>query len=163
MTGAGVFYQDLTAKSVKLIGPQSPIIYALDVAGYSYLNGNLTVAGDASITGKISSATMNVSSNVTMPGYTFCSGLVSAAGVKTTSTGQVSYTSSRTSAGLYVITFGSAHPLGANYIVNVTAQGSLVTIRNTVLPTSTSFQVVSYTLGTVTSVDSIFSFMVLAS
>ena len=106
---------------------------------------------------------MNVSSNVTMPGYTFCSGLVTSAGVKTTATGQVGYTSSWTSIGIYVITFASAHPVGANYIVLVSAQGYGASVRNTIAPTSTSFQVATYTWGTTTSADATFSFMVLAS
>ena len=98
-----------------------------------------------------------------MPGYTFCSRLVSAAGVKTTSTGQVSYTSSRKSTWMYVITFGSAHPFGANYIVTATALGYQLIVRNAVLPRSTSFQVATFTIGTTTYSDSVFSFVVLAS
>ena len=105
---------------------------------------------------------LSVTGTVSMPGYTWCSGLVTSAGVKTTATGQVSYTSSRTSTGIYVITF-AAHPLGANYIVLVTAQGYGASVRNTIAPTSTSFPVATYMWGTTTSADAIFSFMVLAS
>ena len=106
---------------------------------------------------------LSVTGTVSMPGYIFCSGLVTSAGVKTTATGQVSYTSSRTTTGIYVITFASAHPLGANYIVIVTAQGYGASVRNTIAPTSLSFQVATYTWGATTSADAIFSFMVLAS
>ena len=64
---------------------------------------------------------------------------------------------------IYVITFASAHPSGGNYIVTVTGQGYGASIRNAVLPTATSFNGATYTWGTTTSDDSIFSFMVLAS
>ena len=157
----------MTAKSTKLIGPQSPIIYALDVAGYSYRHGNLSYAGDASITGKISSATMNVSSNVAMPGYLFAAGLVSSAGSKLSSTGQVSWSVARTSGypvGAWQVTFASAHPLGGNYMILATAQGGVCYISiGSYAPSSTKFALAIFTMGTATTLDCNFSFMVLAS
>ena len=63
-----------------------------------------------------------------MPGYLFCGGVVGATGKKYASTGQVSYTVARLSgyaAGAWTITFASAHPLGANYIMNITGRGGL--------------------------------------
>ena len=142
------------------------------VKGNTTITGTLasagsTVSGDASITGKISAATMNVSSYVTMPGYMWAAGLVSSSGVKTTSTGQVSYTVARTSgyaAGVWTITFASAHPLGANYIVQAIAQGAMTCISpNTGAPTSTSFRMATYTVGSTVLLDAVFYFMVLAS
>ena len=89
--------------------------------------------------------------------------MVSATGTKITGTGQVAWTVSRVSTGVYTITFPTAHPSGANYIISVTAQGVLAMVRGTTAPTSSSFQVVTYTVGTVTVVDAIFHFLVLAS
>ena len=100
-----------------------------------------------------------------MPGYMWAAGLVSATGTNITGTGQVAWTVARTAgqaAGVYTITFPTAHPLGANYIVNVTAQGLWGMIRNAVAPTSTSFQVVTYTVGTTTVSDCVFHFSVLS-
>ena len=102
-----------------------------------------------------------------MPGYMFCAGLVSATWTKTTSTGQVSYTVARTSgyaAGIWTITFGSAHPLGANYIVQAIAQGAMTCISlGAGAPTSTSFRMATYTIGSAVLADAVFYFMVLAS
>ena len=102
-----------------------------------------------------------------MPGYMFCAGTISAAGSKLTSTGQVSYTVARTSgyaAGVWTITFASAHPLGASYIVQAIAQGAMTCISpGSGAPTSTSFRLATYTIGTATLADAVFSFMILAS
>ena len=128
------------------------------------------ITGTTSITGSLTSsglitanAGLTVAGNVTMPGYTFASGLVSAAGAKITSTGQVNWSSSMASNGLYLITFTSAHPLGANYIVHVTSQGGTAAVRgSTYSPTSTTFGVHSLALGTGTPTALPFSFTVLA-
>ena len=86
------------------------------------------ITGTTSITGSLTSsglitanAGLTVAGKVTMPGYTFCSGFISSVGAKVSSTGQVSFTSTRVSTGLYTITFASAHPLGVNYILNIYA------------------------------------------
>ena len=78
-------------------------------------------------------------------------------------TGQISWSVSRSATGIYIITWVTVHPSGANYIVTVAGQGINAMVRTTVLPTSTSFQVSTYTNGTSTLADGIFSFMVLAS
>ena len=111
--------------------------------------------------------TVAVTGNVTMPGYLFCAGMVSMALGKAASTGQVAWTVARVSGfatGVYIITFATAHPLGANYIVNITAVGTMAFLRgSSYAPTSTTFQVVSYQFGTTTLQDAPFSFMALAS
>ena len=122
MIGSGAFSQDLSAKSINLTCAQLPIVNTLDVAG-----------------------------TVSMPGYMWAAGMVSATGSKLSGTGQMSWTVSRVSTGIYTITWGTAHPLGANYIVTLTAQGLMSMIRNTVVPTSLSFQVVLYKIGTTTA------------
>ena len=110
---------------------------------------------------------MNVSSYVTMPGCMWAAGLVSSSGGKTTSTGQVSYTVARTSgyaAGVWTVTFASAHPLGGNYIVQAIAQGAMTCIYpNTGAPTSTSFRMATYTIGSAVLADADLNFMVLSS
>ena len=111
---------------------------------------------------------LSVTGNVSMPGYMFCAGTISATGSKLTSTGQVSYTVARLSgyaAGAWTITFASAHPLGANYIIHVTARGLVnIFVSSNVAPTSTTFVVVMLAQGTSSpNVDCLFNFMVLAS
>ena len=122
-----------TISSVLTVGTISPPIAGeliLKSSGTTKINLGNTVA----ITG-----------NVSMPGYMFCAGFVSATGTRTTSTGQVRYTVTRLSGyptGVWPITFASAHPLGANYIINFSAQGGNSWISpNTGAPTSTGFNV----------------------
>ena len=108
-----------------------------------------------------------VTGNVSMPGYMFCAGFVSATGSKTTSTGQVSYSVSRVSGyatGVWQITFASAHPLGANYIINLTCHGANGYISpGSSAPTSAGFKCAMYGNATTVLVDTPFYFMVLAS
>ena len=67
-------------------------------------------------------------------------------------------------AGVWTITFGSAHPLGANYIVSVTGRGVFAYVAGNPTPTTSAFSVVILAPGTSTpAVDGVFSFMVLAS
>ena len=111
---------------------------------------------------------LSVTGNVSMPGYMFCAGTISATGSKLTSTGHVSYTVARLSgyaAGAWTITFASAHPLGTAYIINVTARGLVnIFVSSNVAPTSTTFVVVMLAQGTTSpNVDCLFNFMVLAS
>ena len=141
----------------------SPGTNALSITGNTTISGTLTSGGLIT-----ASAGMTVSGNVSMPGYLFCAGLVSATGTKLTSTGQVSYTVARLSgyaAGAWTITFASAHPLGANYIITTTGRGLINSyVSSNPAPTATAFVVVLGAAGTATpAVDSIFSFMVLAS
>ena len=119
---------------------------------------------ETAITGSLTSsglitanAGLTVAGNVIMPGYTFASGMVSAGGANVTSTGRVTWTSSQTSTGLYLVTFASAHPLGANYIINVTSQGGAAAIRgSTYAPTSTTFQVACASFGSMMVMNSSF-------
>ena len=99
-----------------------------------------------------------------MPGYTFCSGMVNSSGIKQTSTGQVSYTSGQVGTGNYSITFATAHPIGNTYITNITGKGVVAVMQNTSpAPTTTTFQVQCYAVGTATLTNGGFIFMVLAS
>ena len=100
---------------------------------------------------------------MTMPGYMWAAGLVSATSAKSSQTGQVSWSVSHASTGIYVITFASAHPLGGNYIMSLSVYGNVGYVRTATPPTSTTFQVATYPFGTTTLTDAIFSFMVLAS
>ena len=68
---------------------------------------------------------LSVTGTVSMPGYTYCSGMVNSSGIKQTSTGQVTYTSGQVSTGTYSITFAAAHPIGNTYITNITGKGVL--------------------------------------
>ena len=107
---------------------------------------------------------LSVTGTVSMPGYTFCSGMVEAAGTKQTSTGQVTYTSGLISTGVYSITFPTAHPIGNTYITNITGKGVVAIMQNTSpAPTTTTFQVQCYAVGTAAPTAGGFNFMVLAS
>ena len=141
-------------------GPNKVVLDSIGVN----MTGNTAITGSLTASGLVTaSAGLTVSGNVSMPGYTFASGLVSATGANITSTGQVGWTSSLLATGLYLITFNSAHPLGPNYIVNVTSQGGTAAIRgSTYAPTSTTFGVASFMIGTGTVTNLTFSFMVLA-
>ena len=83
------------------------------------------------------------------------------------STGQVTYTVARLSgyaAGVWTITFASAHPLGVNYVVNVSGRGVHTYVSTAPSPTTTAFVVVLLAPGTSTPpIDAVFSFTVLAS
>ena len=107
---------------------------------------------------------LSVIGNVSIPGFFFCAGVVGSTATNVRGTGQVTFTVARTSgqaAGGYTITFASAHPLGATYIVNLTGQYSLCTLNGGVA--AQSFKVMCYTPGTSTLVDSAFHFQVLVS
>ena len=101
-----------------------------------------------------------------MPGYMFCAGVVSATGTKLTSTGQVTYSVARLTgkaAGIWGVTFASAHPLGANYVVTLTPRNSAAYVCFNPAPTAMGFTVTLTAPGTASpAVDAIFSFMVLA-
>ena len=99
-----------------------------------------------------------------MPGFFFCAGVVGATASPVHSTGQVTYTVARTSgqaAGGYTVTFGTAHPLGAAYIVILSGQYNVAVLNGGV--SSQSFKVMTYTIGTSTLYDSVFHFSILAS
>ena len=158
----GVFYafagalinNNCTISSVLTVGIISPpLASGLTLNGYG--TTKIALGNTVAITG-----------NVSMPGYLFCAGYVGAAGTKITSTGQVSYIVARTSGyatGVWTITFASAHPLGPNYIVNLTAQGGTSYISpNTGAPSSTLFKCATYQTTTTTLIDTPFYFTVLA-
>ena len=64
-------------------------------------------------------------------------------------------------AGGDTVTFGTAHPLGAAYIVILSGQYNLAVLNGGV--SASSFKVMTYTVGTSTLADSVFHFSVLAS
>ena len=90
--------------------------------------------------------------------------MVNSSGIKQTSTGQVSYTSAQVGTGNYSITFATAHPIGNTYIRNITGKGVVAIMQNTSpAPTTTTFQVQCYAVGTATPTAGGFNFMALAS
>ena len=107
------------------------------------MQAGLSVIGTLAITGNLT-----VSGNVSMPGYMWAAGVVSATGTKITGIGQVVWTVSRVSTGIYTITFPTPHPLGAKYIIGLVSQGVWGMIRNAVAPTSTSVSYTHLTLPT---------------
>ena len=111
--------------------------------------------------------TVAINGNVPMPGYLFAAGSVSSTGTRLTSSGQVSWSVARTPGypvGAWQITFASAHPSGANYMILATGQGCACYIYvGSFAPSSTKFALATFTMGTATTFDYNFSFMVLAS
>ena len=133
----------------------------LTTIGTASIQNGLSVLGALGVTG-----TLTVSGKVTMPGFLFCAGVVGSTGTKYSTSGQATFTVARYTgapAGIWVITFSSAHPLGANYVVTVTPRNSAAYICFNPAPTSTTFTVTLTAPGTASPpVDAIFSFMVLA-
>ena len=74
----------------------------------------------------------------------FCAGKVNADGTKafTSSSGLTDFTCTGSS-NQYQITFGTSHPAGTNYVIQVTAQGAIGNVSTNNL-TANSFRVVTY-------------------
>ena len=99
-----------------------------------------------------------------MPNYLWAAGVISAAGFKLSSTGRNTWSVTKLATGNYSISWTPAHPLGLYYNVQLTGQGCNVFVRGCGGPlTSTSFQALSYLVGTITLADCIFSFSILAT
>ena len=45
---------------------------------------------------------------------------------------------------VYQIIFGTSHPAGANYVIQVTGQGAIANVSSSSVPTTTGFRVVMY-------------------
>ena len=75
----------------------------------------------------------------------FCAGRINANGTKafTSSSSLYDFTCS-VSHNVYQIIFGSSHPAGANYVIEIAGFGAVATVSSEVAPTATSFQVVLY-------------------
>ena len=134
--------------------------------GSLQLNGNDTntkiVLGTGTVA--ITGTTVTIAGNVSMPGYLWAGGLVSASGGKVVYTGQVTWSVTKAGTGLYTISCTTSYPGGSsNYIISVTGHASLACVRGASYVTNTSFQVATYALGPATLADSNFCFMVLAS
>ena len=94
----------------------------------------------------------------------FCAGKVNTNGSKafTSASSLVDFTPSSAGTGLYAITFASAHPSGASYVIQITGLGCVAAIRTGVPITSTGFGIVCYsTSGSWTAANSPFYFTVL--
>ena len=75
----------------------------------------------------------------------FCVGKVNADGTKAvlspSSLADFACSVSRSS---YQLTFGTSHPAGANYVIQVTAQGAIANVLSSTVPIATGFRVVMY-------------------
>ena len=93
----------------------------------------------------------------------FCVGKVNADGTKafTSSSGLTDFTCAGSS-NQYQLTFGTSHPAGANYVIQVTAQGAIGNVSTNSL-SATGFRVVTYsaTAGGPTQATAPFFFTVL--
>ena len=75
----------------------------------------------------------------------FCAGKVNSDGTKAfMSSSSLSDFTCSVSSSEYQITFGSSHPSSANYVIQITGQGAVVTVSSSVAPTATGFRVVLY-------------------
>jgi hypothetical protein len=105
----------------------------------------VSVQGALTCSNSITCPSINCSGKVS--GYTsFCSGKINSDGTKAfkSASSEVDFTSSLISTGTYTITFSSAHPAGANYVIQLTSYYSVVSVRSTVAPSSTGFGVVTW-------------------
>ena len=75
----------------------------------------------------------------------FCAGKVDADGIKAVSSPSsfVDFVCS-VSGNVYQTTFGTSHPAGANYVIQVSGQGAAATVSSSIVPTATGFRVVIY-------------------
>jgi hypothetical protein len=134
----------------------------------------LTVYGSASILTSVSCGSLTTSGAVScssiscsgkVSGYTtFCSGKVNADGSKAfkSASSEVDFTPSSTGTGTYAITFTSAHPAGANYVIQVSGVSCVTAVRTGVSIPSTSFGIVCYnSSGSWTAGNNPFYFTVL--
>jgi hypothetical protein len=71
----------------------------------------------------------------------WCAGVVEFSGASLTQTGRVSFTSTRTSQGNYLITFAQPHPNGAVYVISLTSYLLLSQVNGVTVPTNTGFRV----------------------
>ena len=58
----------------------------------------------------------------------------------------VDFTTSVTS-GTYTITFGTSHPAGANYVIQLSGQNVVATVSSSNVPTAAAVRVVLYSLS----------------
>ena len=67
------------------------------------------------------------------------------------------------SSNVYQLTFGTSHPAGANYVIQVSGQGAVATVSSSTVPTATGFRVVLYSISAswATQVAQRFFFIVL--
>jgi hypothetical protein len=75
----------------------------------------------------------------------FCARKVNADGTKSfLSSGSLSDFTCSVSSNVYIITFGTSHPAGANYVIQVAGQGAIAHVSSSTVPTATGFRVVMY-------------------
>ena len=100
-------------------------------------SNTLTVNGTLSCSGQISGKMF------------FCAGKVNADGTKafTSSSGLTDFTCS-VSSNVYITTFTSSHPAGANYVTQVTGQGAIGNVSSSTVPTATGFIALLYSTST---------------
>ena len=71
----------------------------------------------------------------------FCAGKVDADGTKAVlSPNSLADFACSVSSNVYQITFGTSHPAGANYVIQVSGQGSVATVSSSTVPTATGFR-----------------------
>ena len=78
----------------------------------------------------------------------FCAGKVNADGTKAVlSPSSLADFVCSASSNVYQITFGTRHPAGAKYVIQVSGQGAVATVSSSTVPTATGFRVVLYSLS----------------
>ena len=78
----------------------------------------------------------------------FCAGKVNADGTKAVlSPSSLADFACSVSSNVYQITFGTSHPAGANYVIQVSGQGAVATVSSSTVPTATGFRVVLYSIS----------------
>jgi hypothetical protein len=140
--------------------------FAVNMQGYTQILSSLDVSGDLSVTNVIYSQNEPVAlRSQTEPLFTaveplyknlnlqtgayelkvhspfWCARTINLDGVALSQKGRVSFSSSRTSTGNYLITFAQPHPDGANYVINLSSYSFFSQINGSLAPTASNFRV----------------------
>ena len=116
-------YGQVNSTGVTIVGSGG-----LEVGTALAINARITSAGDITASGlnipiaPITGSAITIAGNAVLTttyNPIFCGGFVGSDGVKSTSVGRVNYTSSRTSTGVYLITYDTAYP-NSNYMPFIT-------------------------------------------
>ena len=110
-----------------------PFVVGTQATANTTPSNALTVHGTLSCNGQISGKTL------------FCAGKVNADGTRAVlSPSSLADCACSVSSTVYQITFGTSHPAGANYVIQVSGQGAVATVSSSTVPTATGFRAVLY-------------------
>ena len=108
--------------------PHRPLVVGAQATANTTPTNTLTVNGTLACSGRMIGEMF------------FCAGRLNANGTKAfTSSSSFSDFTCSVSNNVYQVAFGSSHPAGANYVIQITGFGAVATVSSEVAPTATSF------------------------